>query len=617
VAEVVGVSSLPPALAPWAAQLAPFAPDLALTLGAWARRIAPALGPFRGPRVTAGEPDGLAGISRRGPYERLLLSEWLLAQEIPAEFTRRAAAGEHLFLDRGRRDSSAGRRSIALLDAGPDQLGAPRIAQLALLVVLATRAEAAGTAFSWGVVQEPDHDLVDGFGPDLARRFLMARSERPISTGALAAWIERLPPPAASDDLWLVGGAALSRAAPAGASRLVAEDVTEPGARQVRLLLEPRGASRREVTLDLPSAADCTRLLRDPFRTASAEPARAPGHILPGSAILFAPFTRRVAVRLAGADVLDAHVPSSPREKSGHARRLTGGPGLVAVGWNGKRLFKASLQTGAIVFARASGSAIGSSVPGHGVPGPAAPMPGDGPGPCYMWPRGGRRAWILDAAGVLHVAELGGASCVASARVSTVLCARGWLAYVAERESSFAREGNPGGSGAPLWLELVVHTSDHGRHTRDLGPGSGRAFLSAKGGPLLIATENAASGLWTVQLLAMTQTGSRGPPSSEGPGRRVMTSRQLRPPSGTAVVGALLGRDGEPALLLLEEDRRDFTLLDRSGLRLVHGATGKVASAAVSPERILAYTTRSGALVAHSIDLNTALLHLLPAAEVT
>ncbi len=585
------VSGLPAALAPWAARLAPFAPDLALTLGEWVRRIALAVGPMSGRRSGDGEPDGLAGLSRRGPYERLLLSEWLLADEIPQEFTRRAAAGEHLFLDRNRCARSAGRRCVALLDAGPDQLGAPRIAQLALLVVLATRADAAGAQFAWGLAQHPSRGLRDSFSSDDVRCFLELRTDRPPSDAALAGWMIRLPPPAARDDLWVVGGAGAVRSAPPGASRLFIEDVTEPGARQVRLLLEARPAERRKLVLDLPSRADCTRLLRDPFRNAAAKPVRAPGRISPEAKILFSPSGRRIAVRLHGTNVLDVHVPSSPRDRPANGDRLAGGPGLVSLGWNRKRRsITASVQGGAVVIARGTGkTTLGQSVPGHGVPLPVAPSPLEGLGPCHLWPAGAQRAWMLDSAGVLHQAQLGGSSWVVSAGVTALYCSRSRLWYVACR------------SGA---LELVAHTTQRGRHTWDLGPGTGRAFLSAPSGRLLVAAEDAAGGTWTVRLGTL-----EGLASSDASG--FDSTRQLRPPSGTLVVGALLSAQGEPALLLLEEDRRDFTLLDRHGLRLVYEAVGEVATASVSPvEPTLAYATRSGALVAYSLDREAVLLHL-------
>src|SRR5205814_2319608 len=84
------------------------------------QRLALAIGPLRDSRsARAGEIDGLDGLARRGSYERLLLSEWLLLDEAPDEFLRRAAASEHAFLHLQRRQPGRTRRSIALLDAGP------------------------------------------------------------------------------------------------------------------------------------------------------------------------------------------------------------------------------------------------------------------------------------------------------------------------------------------------------------------------------------------------------------------------------------------------------------------------------------------------------------------
>ena len=90
---------LPDALKPWNPLLEGVAPELAEQLAAMLGRLQALVGPFR-ERTPNGppEPDGLGDLQRRGPYERLLSSEWLLADEIPDEFLCRAAGGEHLFL---------------------------------------------------------------------------------------------------------------------------------------------------------------------------------------------------------------------------------------------------------------------------------------------------------------------------------------------------------------------------------------------------------------------------------------------------------------------------------------------------------------------------------------
>lgn len=588
------MSGLPPALAPWAEPLAPFAPDLALILGEWARRLAPAVGAIPRRRGAPGEPDGLSGLARRGPYERLLLTEWLLADELPDEFLRRAAAHEHLFLAPGRRGGSAGLRSVALLDAGPEQLGAPRIAQLAVLVVLASRAQAAGAELRWGVVQDPEAGLASGFSAELARRFLGARTRTAADGAALGAWVERIAGAGPHDDAWLVGGPGLPASpALAGASRLCIEEVPDPALRQVRLTLAAHGVRRREVLLDLPAPADCVRLVRDPFRAAQVEPRRMAGTPARSAPPRFSDNGRRMALRLEGAELLELPVPNSARVTPGRSRTTRGGPGLIAVGWRRKRLVSAEVVAGEVVVGAHGQGAAGRCRPGHGVPMPSGPRPSEPPGLLHF---AVGQVWLLDGAGVLYhgphadgprdwSAELW----IASVDVSATLADRDRLLYVAR-----------GPKGA---LELVAHTAA-GREALSLGTGAGRSYLAHDAGQLMLAVEEERGGTWRVWRGARADL--RGPHSS----------RVLRPPSDTEVVGLVgvsAARGLEPALLLLESDRRDFTLLSAAGLRLAFGAAGPVAAAAVSPDgRVIAYTTSAGALHAWSLPRGQQVLHLLP-----
>src|SRR5580704_19501113 len=150
------LTALPPALARWAPMLGLFPDEVAGELGRWIPRIALAIGPMRTSRPDgSGDPDGFAGLARRGSYERLLLTEWLLADEAPDEFARRAAMGEHAFFHLARRSPARAASSVAIFDTGPDQIGAPRIAGLAALIVLAERASRAGARFAWGILHDP------------------------------------------------------------------------------------------------------------------------------------------------------------------------------------------------------------------------------------------------------------------------------------------------------------------------------------------------------------------------------------------------------------------------------------------------------------------------------
>ncbi|WP_460159604.1 hypothetical protein [Pseudomonas sp. S3_F07] len=145
---------LPQSLQPWRDWLQWFPPEQLPLLADLFARLNPLLGPLRGMQQGGvPEPDGLGDLQRRGPYERLLASEWLLADELPDEFLRRAAVGEHLFLAPQYRTHQANRMIVVLFDAGPLQLGGPRLVHLALLILLARRASEAGAELRWGILQ--------------------------------------------------------------------------------------------------------------------------------------------------------------------------------------------------------------------------------------------------------------------------------------------------------------------------------------------------------------------------------------------------------------------------------------------------------------------------------
>jgi hypothetical protein len=103
----------------------------------------------------AGEPEfaGLEDLRRRGNYQRLLLSEWIYADEVPDEFLRRAAQGEHLFLEPSFRQPKAAQPVYAIFDCGPSQLGAARLIHIALWIVLARRAQNKATEFRFQAAQ--------------------------------------------------------------------------------------------------------------------------------------------------------------------------------------------------------------------------------------------------------------------------------------------------------------------------------------------------------------------------------------------------------------------------------------------------------------------------------
>src|ERR1043165_7217195 len=204
--------NLPPSLAPWAGYLQIFPEEVSLALGPIIQRVSMLIGSPQ-PRLNEkeGEPDGFDGLNRRGTYERLLLSEWMLADELEDEFMRRAVMGEHLFLNRARSSPVGTRASLALFDAGPSQLGSPRIAHIAALIVLANRADSARSRFSWGGLQEPDKPPYCGVNARTIMTILAARSHHEVSDTHVAAWEKQLATWSGLDDVWLIGAKRLSR----------------------------------------------------------------------------------------------------------------------------------------------------------------------------------------------------------------------------------------------------------------------------------------------------------------------------------------------------------------------------------------------------------------------
>jgi hypothetical protein len=313
--------NLPPSLAPWASYLNIFPEEVSLALGPMIQRVSMLIGAPQ-PRLNEkeGEPDGFDGLNRRGTYERLLLSEWMLADELEDEFMRRAVMGEHLFLSRAHSSPVGTRSSLALFDAGPSQIGSPRIAHIAALIVLANRADTAHSSFSWGVIQELETTYRDVNAGNIMA-LLEGRSDCEVCDTHVELWEEQLATWSGLDDVWLIGGNRLSRIKTAKrSSRLYVEDVLEPDKRELRLSCTGASGSLSEVTLELPPHTISTRLLRDPFDAAVPEIQKTAASTYTGSGLLFDMTGTKLFTRTAKWGVTAFNVPNSPRAGAGRPR---------------------------------------------------------------------------------------------------------------------------------------------------------------------------------------------------------------------------------------------------------------------------------------------------------
>ena len=247
---------LPRALMPWTEWLDLFPAELVAPVGELIRRLDLAIGPLHAPgQPGQDEPNGFEGIARRGDYDRLLLSEWLLADEAPDEFLRRAIMNEHVFLQPARIAPGGARCSVALFDAGPNQLGAPRLAHLAALIVLARRAQARGAEFQWGILQAEERLL----RPEVTRgnlsHLLKARSLREARDEDVAAWRVQADALVGMEDCWLIGGRRLqSLPASQGARLLQISDPLDPESQflNVRVTHTTSASARPQPHISIP-----------------------------------------------------------------------------------------------------------------------------------------------------------------------------------------------------------------------------------------------------------------------------------------------------------------------------------------------------------------------------
>jgi hypothetical protein len=588
---------LPRPLALWGPYLSIFPRDLALSLGPVLQRLSSALGPLRARRASGdGEADGFDGLARRGPYERLLASEWLLADEAPDEFDRRAVMGEHLFLRIHHPAPGSSRVSVAVFDAGPGQLGSPRIAQLAALIVLARRAEAAGVRFAWGILQDPEAPLYSEVTETGILRLLQARTPHEATDAQVAAWRDRVRGWKELDDMWLVGPPRLSALPTArGASVLQVWDVLDPEVRQVAVKVRRGpGTAPSAVSLELPEDAACVRLLRDPFAATNSPPRRLERRLIPASNLVFAAHGAKLFARAAGGGLVAFPLPNSPRGDAGAPRQYDPRPGEppVAVGMAGKRVVVATSRGGVLTpwyyEKRGSGSpgAAYPSAEGEGLfqdaePGDVSPVLQP-----FFW--SGGAAFVLDAEGALFrlvEAPQGRSLERVAPRVAAAAVVSGQLVYVA-----------PAAAEAPARIAAVTGGAVT---TEVLLDGPGETAFFGYGGKLAhpavgLAAVEQADGAWEV-------LSARGHPF-------------LLPFAGTQVVG--VGRDaqrGDAGLLLLDEDRRTLLLAGLSWTRKLPPAAAEIVHAAASPAYpYVAYVTVSGEITVLSLDHDAPLVRLLP-----
>lgn len=401
--------ALPALLAPWRAWLAPLADDVQAWLGAallQLQRLLPA--PGAAMEQPQGEFAGYRGISRRGLPERLLATEWLYATELPDEFLRRYGSGESLHLDPALEDPAAERLQLVLFDSGPVQLGACRLAHLALWVLLAQRADALRQRWAFASLGADPAGLCERSDLDGWRRLLTARTAALVDDSQLARWSARLAElkPCV---VWLIGAPDTPTPTRPALTRLERLHIAELPRLDDRALLVENDRAR--ITLPLPPARLAARLLRDPLASAPAPTAirTMDSKLWSGlpdlplrHRVLFSGDGHRMLVRLADDRSVLQLVPNAPRATLPDGRLLTTSADTLAV-----RINKRSISE-----LRRGEDGTWQLLRALGLPGPTTvPQPDSGEGMpvgqrwLSLW-RCGAQLLLLDAQGTLRQFQL-------------------------------------------------------------------------------------------------------------------------------------------------------------------------------------------------------------------
>ncbi|MEZ4376109.1 MAG: hypothetical protein R3B07_35210 [Polyangiaceae bacterium] len=339
------MNALPPALRPWAELLAPFDAEVSRVLGGYLLRLAAAFGDLGHGRRGDAEPDGFEGISSRGPYERLLASEWLLHDELPDEFLRRAAMNEQLFLERSFQKPQRSRHVFVLLDTGCEQLGAPRLLQLAWLILQKQRADAAHAAFSWGVIQQPEV-VHQELAPSRIEAALRDSQFRLPARHELEHWALTARALSGTDEceIWRVGGRHLLRleCEPESFVLCVEPEITRESQSRLTVSCYLPGHYRspqRVLHLELPAPELAVRILREPIGKPTLRPPTQGAPIATSDGVVLHTDQRRAWALTQEGTLMTLHIPQSVREPAAPVRftKLARQGTPVAVGYSPSR----------------------------------------------------------------------------------------------------------------------------------------------------------------------------------------------------------------------------------------------------------------------------------------
>lgn len=257
---------LPASMQPWMEWLDQLDPELAVQLGKLILQIEPLFPAPRALPITSNDAfDGFNGIINRGHYERLLSSEWMLAEDLPEEFMRRAVENEHMFLAplliEPRNDGTC----CVIFDTGAHQLGAVRVFHVAMWLVLVRRAAQRGTVLRWAIAQQPAQVSEDCSIEGL-KQLLGSRSLAEIDDTMQQQWYDYLADPQhqVAEQWWIGAPNDLCPIAPEiSANRISIESC--PLSEQTSIQLDAKSLQRKQ-QIQTPGGKLFSRLLKGQFQ---------------------------------------------------------------------------------------------------------------------------------------------------------------------------------------------------------------------------------------------------------------------------------------------------------------------------------------------------------------
>lgn len=273
---------LPDEISSWASLLHAFLPDLRVPLEQMGNVLSKVIKVLPLQEMAGqDEPDGIDGIHSLVNYERLLISEWAIYHDFPEEFIRRAAFKEHQFYKLAHRERSNDEAIYVLLDCGPEQLGRPRVVQLAVLILLLRNAETMHAKLHWGVIQDTKEQWFEGITPELIENWLQMCSADLLDRSLLTQRLDRLDQTLlANGRVWCVTPEPLD-----DFNQLM--QVNIQGDRQStlddrrKITVRAGRANRQQLqTLLLPEDKLCNQILRDPFNKETSRAAQSKSWLL-------------------------------------------------------------------------------------------------------------------------------------------------------------------------------------------------------------------------------------------------------------------------------------------------------------------------------------------------